>query len=984
MDINEIENQLTAELNAVEKKMETFRELAERFSLIRLAGKQPINKGWDQYCETKRCFEEIGFISSDNAGVACGPASKVIVLDVDDVKEFKKICTEKGWTIPTTFTVLTGRNRPHFYFQYPDSGKTYGNKAFRELGFDIRGKGGQVVAPGSIHPDTGQPYMIHKNVEIAPAPAWLLNLYEEPVQDTVSSTETSEIQWDGDVESLPVSHKIRQLIKEGKPKGERSEAVMSALNALVAKGISDDQICQIFEQYPIGEKAREKNDQFKWLCDQIDKARKYVAANPISRSQDGKPEINAERQDVENVSKLVWGALVAANNPPWLFRHSTGIVMLQKKDDGKLSLRIISNEQMRFILNRKVNWYKNKGEDIVPALPPMYVIKDMLNDPNPPLPYLSRIVEHPVFSAEGSACASKGYSEKTRCYYSAHSDLEIPPVSDAPEPADINKARLTIEELFYDFPFVSQSERANCVGLVILPFVRELIQGQVPFHLVESPTHGTGKSLLARVLTYPALGRDIEFGTLPQSEDEFRKRITAVLIDNPSFVLFDNVSKVVSNQLAAAITSPAWTDRILGGPIMAHIPVKCIWLATGNNPILSSEIARRTIRIRMDAMTDKPWQRDTSKFRHSDIMGWVKSNRGELIWAALTLGNAWIAAGRPEPKGIKLLGGFEEYRKVIGGILEVAGVTGFLGNADEFYEASDSEGGELRIFVSKWWESFQGKSVGVSEIYKLIMEADLPIDLGNGKSVISQKTCLGKILSSLRDRQIGEYKVVYGGSKNGAKLWKLIRREVTSGNEHPEHREDVQLHVHSSKLLEIHDIMNINEHPEHFGGVEKKYQNDISNISDIIQHTCDTSNTNENALAKNVHDVQDVHLDVIDQPLIVNEHLNFQTRCSDDVHCDYPSQPDETSSQSPIIDTWNLILADSFIQPNNTVPESNLTPFICRSGCKHYDAVKDVNDGIFKEFCCYGRSYRIQDSRSCDQFEDKNPVYDDEDGMLRL
>jgi len=43
-----------------------------------------------------------------------------------------------------------------------------------------------------------------------------------------------------------------------------------------------------------------------------------------------------------------------------------------------------------------------------------------------------------------------------------------------------------------------------------------------------------------------------------------------------------------------------------------------------------------------------------------------------------------------------------------------------------------------------------------------------------------------------------------------------------------------------------------------------------------------------------------------------------------------------------------------------------------------------TTDGIFKEFCCYGRSYLIEGSRSCKHFEDKNPVYDDEDGILRF
>jgi hypothetical protein len=148
------------------------------------------------------------------------------------------------------------------------------------------------------------------------------------------------------------------------------------------------------------------------------------------------------------------------------------------------------------------------------------------------------------------------------------------------------------------------------------------------------------------------------------------------------------------------------------------------------------------------------------------------------------------------------------------------------------------------------WESFEGKPVGVSEIYKLVMEADIQIDLGTGKSERSQKTSLGKILSSLRDRQIGGYRVVFGESKNGAKLWKLIGQEVTEIlNEHHEHRGDVQSHVHSSNLLEGHDKMNINEHTEHILAEGKNDQDVYSNISDIIQYNCDLSNINENIIA---------------------------------------------------------------------------------------------------------------------------------------
>ena len=244
-------------------------------------------------------------------------------------------------------------------------------------------------------------------------------------------------------------------------------------------------------------------------------------------------------------------------------------------------------------------------------------------------------------------------------------------------------------------------------------------------------------------------------------------------------------------------------------------------------------------------------------------------------------------------------------------------------------------------------------------------------------------------MSSLRDLQIGGYRVVNAGNGNGAQLWKLIGQEITAVvvNEHPEHRDDVQSHVQSSKLLEGHDKMNINEHTEHFLAEEIIHQDIVSNISDIIEYTCDMPKINDIVLTKNVQDVQDVHLNVKEQQLIVpehpTEHPDVQT-CSVDVHCESLTQPDDISSQSSILKAYDLLLADTFVQPKNAAPESNLTPFICRRGCKHYDGVTDVNDGLFKEYCCYGRSPLIKESSSCNNFEDKNPVYDDEDGILRF
>jgi putative DNA primase/helicase len=95
--------------------------------------------------------------------------------------------------------------------------------------------------------------------------------------------------------------------------------------------------------------------------------------------------------------------------------------------------------------------------------------------------------------------------------------------------------------------------------------------------------------------------------------------------------------------------------------------------STGNNPVLSQEMVRRTVRIRLDAKTDRPWQ--NRKFKYPNIREWVGIHRAELVNACLVLIQTWIAAGKPD--GIVSLGNFESWAKTMGGILGVAGIVGF-------------------------------------------------------------------------------------------------------------------------------------------------------------------------------------------------------------------------------------------------------------------------------------------------------------------
>ena len=96
--------------------------------------------------------------------------------------------------LPDTITVLTPTGGKHLYYSTPIPIR---NDAGRRLGpgLDIRGDGGQVLAPPTIHPN-GQPYQFEHGYSInehrlAEAPNWLIErLTTEPKVDKQRPTDT--------------------------------------------------------------------------------------------------------------------------------------------------------------------------------------------------------------------------------------------------------------------------------------------------------------------------------------------------------------------------------------------------------------------------------------------------------------------------------------------------------------------------------------------------------------------------------------------------------------------------------------------------------------------------------------------------------------------------------------------------------------------------------------------------------------------------
>jgi putative DNA primase/helicase len=491
------------------------------------------------------------------------------------------------------------------------------------------------------------------------------------------------------------------------------------------------------------------------------------------------PALDAGNLDLPTITAEALEALAEHNDPPTLFRFGGMPVRLERDEFDAPVIRPLTEDRTRHVLARAADWYtlpRKGGRQ--PALPPVHVVRDCLAHERLPFPILVRIVEAPVFGRDGKIHSTPGYSATSRLYLAPSAALRVPRVSERPTSQEVDTARdVLVRELLGDFPFVGDSERAHAIAIILTGFMRDMIAGSTPLFLIEKPAPGTGASLLAEATLWPILGRPVVVTVEATTDDEWRKKLLARLSTGPVATLIDNVRRRLdSASLSAAITADVFEDRILGTSNTFKIPVRGLWIATANNPALSNELTRRCVRIRLDARMGQPWMR--SNFRHPDLRAWMTAERARLIWAALTLGQAWVAAGSP-PATAVTMGNFEKWASVIGGVLDVAGIPGFLGNLSEFYSSADEETATWQAFITAWWNRFDSQSVGVADLWSLINAeaaptADIiPLDLGD-KGERSQRTRLGKLLHAQRDRVFDGRRITPDRKVEGAQHWRLV------------------------------------------------------------------------------------------------------------------------------------------------------------------------------------------------------------------
>ncbi|MFN3723488.1 MAG: hypothetical protein ACK4VZ_10610 [Paracoccaceae bacterium] len=503
-------------------------------------------------------------------------------------------------------------------------------------------------------------------------------------------------------------------------------------------------------------------------------------------------------------------ALQDANKPhPTLFARGSSIVEVSK--DKGISIKDIDFDTFTAKVNLATPFRKSFGTgDSVgyqEVSCPYDVAKFLYNCDLLGFPELKGVSGIPVFLPDGKLLTRQGYHADSGLYLAFPDGLKIPDIANFEKvtQADLTEAmRILVEDLFGDF-YLDGVARAdlirsalggdplnpppasllNAIGLLLEQFVRPMIKGPVMPALISKPLRGAGGGLLNSVVQIVVHGRST-VRPLAASEDERRKSIFTALLGGTAIVAFDNMSGEVSSAvLASVFTEDSLTDRVLGASRERSAPIRASFVMIGNRPLLSDELRRRVSLIQLKPDTARPEHR--SDFRHSDLLQWVKEHRGKAIWSVLILVKNWIDQGALTPKHAPVIGSYESYVDVIGGILEAASPAWITwqGNRDELAQiASDDEETDVESLLSAWVAA-GGKPMEVADLCALAEAAKITLPVKKtpmGGDFEYSTRALGKFLKGYSGRifalEDGEYELSQSSTK-GANWypWTLKKKQ---------------------------------------------------------------------------------------------------------------------------------------------------------------------------------------------------------------
>lgn len=682
-----------------------------------------------------------------NVGIVTGIDSDLLVLDVDGDKGEASLATLEArfGSLPATAQTRTGSGGRHILFHHP-GGRRIPNRTRFLPNLDIRGDGGLIVAPPSLH-YSGARYAWWDTGDPAPA-NWLIQIL-----DALDAERKPPPPPPTTPRNVSLKDRIARasayLAKcQGAVSGSAGHSQTFSVAVALVRGfdlnpdLAYDLLLHEFNPRcspPWSEKElRHKIDDAQHKADQttgflLDARPRPGPLGPAPVRSLRAPEPphpgnlsappgpvrappNPPGPDLPVIiisteeARICAEAEAALATNPDLYQRSAFLVrVIQDGSDqagvsrprGVPIIALAPAPVVRSAMAATASWvrFDKRSKAHEPAHPPEWAIQFLVASRNwPHVRHLHAVVDTPILRPDGSVLDSPGYDPDTHILYIPTSPCD--PVPLQPSPKDARKAADALLDVVCDFPFEQPEHRSAWLAAVLSPFARYAYPGPTPLFLFDANVRGTGKTLLARTAIAIAAASEPSLAVPAGDDDEWRKRITSIAMNADRIVFIDNVrGSFGSVALDGALTSTTWTDRLLGSNQTFSGPLLAVWFATGNNVQLAGDLVRRICHVRIEATQENP--EDRSDFKHPDLHRFVQNHRPLLAAAALTILRAYCVAGSPQTP-LPPWGSYEGWSDLIRQTIVWLGLPDPAATRKELADFADASKDALASLLDAW------------------------------------------------------------------------------------------------------------------------------------------------------------------------------------------------------------------------------------------------------------------------------------------
>lgn len=421
--------------------------------------------------------------------------------------------------------------------------------------------------------------------------------------------------------------------------------------------------------------AAPKSDVSDWLAEDHTRAEleAAVAACPAWTPLPGARTAIKLNTEMTRIVDEGQKALLALPKAPMIYQRAHMLTVIGRGAKPPRWLRRVpdlpmmlpaSAAHLQELAAKAARWeqWDERKEDWKQVLPPWWFVPTLQGRTDWPFPPIEGIISSPTLRPDGSLLAAPGYDLSTGLYLD-YNGTTFPAL---PEKPTVEHARTAIESLreaVINFPFTRPCHFSATLAAMLSMVCRVTIEGCVPFFAVTANTGGSGKGLLVDGISIIGTGHVAPRWPQVKEDEEERKQIFTIALAGYPCIHIDNVTKPLgSSALDSALTADTVSGRLLGKNEDRTVPLRLVWLASGNNMQFLDTLARRIVPIDLDPKMERPEER--ADFKYAPLLPWVQANRPRLTIAALTIMQAYFEAGKPTKK-LPAMGSFEAWSDLI-------------------------------------------------------------------------------------------------------------------------------------------------------------------------------------------------------------------------------------------------------------------------------------------------------------------------------